>query len=314
VLVGVPGVGFDFTHLPREVLFALTAAVLAWSLPRRVDRLDKALLVVGAATLLSAVGALTWAWAWRPTLMVLAAVVCALGLRDRDNRPQWLAWQGAALVVLAVIGMFEALGFAALAPHGRAPASLMGQRNTLAHLLALGSPVLWHLSAHAGDRRARLVWSLGALSAAFMVVVTRSRAAWLALPLQALVYVVMNRRGSWRAPFPALLGVLAALLAPVRLVWNSTAPYADTLTRLVDANSGSGAGRLEQWSQSLTLVPSSPLLGLGPGNWFVAWAPWATSERTNRFVNSDWVGLLVERGALGVLAVLTAAVDRKSVV
>jgi hypothetical protein len=88
------------------------------------------------------------------------------------------------------------------------------------------------------------------------------------------------------------------------------------LTRLADYRDGSGRGRLIQYRNSLELVRASPLLGVGPGNWFVHY-PTVTSDGdpayaghlvipTNPWPSSDWVALLTERGALGVLLLLVA--------
>src|SRR6185295_3842609 len=80
----------------------------------------------------------------------------------------------------------------------------------------------------------------------------------------------------------------------------------------------SGAGRLVQYENSLALVPGHPLFGVGPGNWFVhyprvthAGDPAYAGQQiipTNPWPSSDWVAMLVERGAVGALLLLAAGV------
>lgn len=267
---------FETTHLPREAAAALLAAVLAWSLrgaARRVDRLDAAVAAFAGVSALCAALAVSPTAAWRPALLTLAAAAIALGARDRPDRLRWLAWLGGAVGLLAALGAVEALGLARWSLAGRAPSSLLGQRNTLAHVLVLGSPLLWALSAGATARGPRAAWLLLAALAAAVVVMTRSRAGWLggATALAAFTAALALRPSRGRLA-QVLLAVAAGAalgaLLPAPL-WPSPAPYADTLRRLLDPG-GSGAARLAQWRHALGLVREAPLLGVGPGNWTIA--------------------------------------------
>lgn len=285
---------FEVTHLPKELVIAALAAVLVWrfSAARRFDALDAALLAFGAVTALSAALALSPALAWRPALLTLATLAIAVAVRDVEDRALWLEWLGGAVVVLALLGLVEGVGLARWSLAGRAPSSLLGQRNTLAHVLVLGAVVLCELAER------RKVWWLGVALVAAVVVMTRSRAAWLAAPPVLLVLLASRR------PWPVLAvaaGAGVALLLPA-LPWRAATPYADSFSRLFDSGHGSGAGRLEQWSGALAAVPAHPLLGVGPGNGLLTLA-----REPNRFLNSDAVALVVERGALGALLGLAVA-------
>ncbi len=286
---------FEVTHLPKELVIAVLAAVLVrrFTAARRFDALDASLIAFGAVTALSAALALSPALAWRPALLTLATLTIALTVRDVEDRALWLEWLGAAVVVLAVLGLVEGVGLVRWSLAGRAPSSLLGQRNTLAHVLVLGLVVLCELAER------RKAWWLGVALVAAVVVMTRSRAAWLAAPVMTLVMSLASRR-----PWPVLVvaaGAGVALLLPA-LPWRAESPYADSFHRLFDAAHGSGAGRLEQWSGALAAVPAHPVLGVGPGN-----GQLTLPRETNRFLNSDAVALLVERGALGALLGLAVA-------
>lgn len=282
---------FELTHLPKEALLAATAAVVLLTFrSRRFDFLDATLLAFAASTTLSAAAALSPAFAWRPALLTLSTVVIALALRDREDRGRWLRWLAAALLVLATLGLIETLGLAHWSLEGRAPSSLLGQRNTLAHVLVLGLVVFFEL---AEERRA---WWFGAALLTLVIVMTRSRAAWLAVP----VVLLAARRP--KAVLAVAAGALLGSLLPAQ-PWRSAQPYADSLRRLFDATHGSGAGRLEQWQGALASFSTHPLFGVGPGNGFLTLA-----REPNRFLNSDAVAMLVERGLLGAaLALLIAA-------
>jgi O-antigen ligase len=283
------------------VLAALLAAALVWSV-RRINQLDAALLAVAATSVLSAMLAVSPVFSWRPALLTVVAVAVAIGAREQKERRLWLRWMGGAIAVLAAGGLIEGLGWARWSLEGRAPASLLGQRNTLAHVLVLGSPVVWMLALSASRRWERFGWLAVAAVVGAVVVMTRSRAAWLATPVVLIVFAAFatRRREQVVVLAPVAIGTLAGLLLPLGLTWRSVTPYFDSARRLFQSDAGSGAGRLEQWSQTLALFPSAPALGVGPGNWCVANAACDLAV-SNRFVTSDWVALLVERGVLAPL-------------
>src|SRR5262249_47163232 len=87
-----------------------------------------------------------------------------------------------------------------------------------------------------------------------------------------------------------------------------------TARRLVDADGGSGRGRLVQWETSLQLVRERPVLGVGPGHWALHYPRIAAeSDRTvhrdawqptSRLTTNDFVAWVSERGVLGALALL----------
>ena len=122
------------------------------------------------------------------------------------------------MVVVAALGLLEALGVGPASLRGRAPSGSMGQRNALAHVLVLGSPLLWSLAQRS---RAWGWWVASALVAA-VIVVTRSRAAWVAFVPTALLFVLLTRRP--RALVGSLGGAAVAFASPVLLAWKSAHP------------------------------------------------------------------------------------------
>ena len=249
----------------------------------------------------------------------------------------------AAAVLAAALGALQAYGLDwAWLSSGRPPSGTFGNRNFLAHLLAIATPVLAVLTLRA--RRGGWVPGLAGLAIITgAIVLTRSRAAWLGLAfgLAVTFLALVLSRGIMRGPAaPAVAapdtrmraraprvawlaaaiggGALLAVLLPNRLDWRSDSPYSETLTGLANYREGSGRGRLIQFGNTLEMVRSAPVLGTGPGNWFVHY-PRVTSPGdpafagndpipTNPWPSSDWVAFLAERGIVGVLLLAGAGI------
>jgi hypothetical protein len=107
-----------------------------------------------------------------------------------------------------------------------------------------------------------------------------------------------------------------AIVLPNRLEWRSDSPYSETLARITDYRQGSGRGRIIQYRNTLAMARMDPVLGAGPGNWFVKY-PLVTSRNdpsfnaadpvpTNPWPSSDWLALLTERGVISIALVLFA--------
>ncbi len=233
------------------------------------------------------------------------------------------------LVLLAVIaatltGLAQAYGWSSpLWAQTRAPGGTLGNRNFLAHLAVIGIPLAGWLLFRARAWPGVTVALLGLVALPAVIVLSRSRAAWVgmaAVALAAGLTRLMGGRDVPSAPWPRLrlgliaaaVGVVAALVLPNRLDWRSESPYRDSLRSVLNHREGSGRGRLIQYENSLSLLRADPLFGVGPGNWIVAY-PLVTTPGdpsfagndpipTNPWPSSDWIALLTERGLLGALA------------
>lgn len=339
VLLSVPSPLFDLDRhsVPKEMVLHVTALLaLPWLLSRRRGfRPGVVEVLLGMFVVWSALstGFATNHWialrAFGVTASAFLVFLCARRVAAEDSGG--LALRGLALAAMAgaAIGLLQAYG-ARLdwITSDRPPGGTFGNRNFLAHFTAISTPLLLLLAVRSRRGAGRALWLAGLLGAACAIVLTRSRAGWLgfggglAVMLAAWLLTRRETRAATRRPlrlaaFALGLGVLLALLLPNRLEWRSRSPYADTLTRLTDYRRGSGHGRLVQYQNSLRLVAHRPILGVGPGNWFVHY-PRVTTRNdpafdagdpipTNPWPSSDWVALLVERGAFGVLLALAAA-------
>ena len=112
------------------------------------------------------------------------------------------------------------------------------------------------------------------------------------------------------------MGVTLALLLPNRLDWRSDSPYLESLVGVANFREGSGHGRLIQYRNTLGMAAHHPVLGVGPGNWPVAYPLYTTRGDpaydtgdimpTNPWPSSDWMAIVSERGFPAALLLLSS--------
>jgi len=333
----------DRFFVPKELVLhmvALLAALICLSRARtlRLGRVDQLLGAFLALGLLSALFATNWWLAGRAVALSLSGATCFWCARSisRAGRARVLV---AALALAGVIGAATAL----LQTYGlridlfslnRAPGGTFGNRNFMAHLCVIVFPTLLVTTLRAESRRAFGWWTFGLAVVSGALVLSRSRAAWLALIACAIVLgafalmVVRRTRGMirWRRlvvlVLVAAVGAGVALVLPNTLNWKSDSPYLETARSVVNYREGSGRGRLVQYKNTARMSLHHPLLGVGPGNWAVDYPKFASSGdpslmddgmTANPWPSSDWMTFLSERGPIAfvllALAVVALVVD-----
>ncbi|HEY0018398.1 MAG TPA: O-antigen ligase family protein [Longimicrobium sp.] len=341
VLAYMPGeMLFSDNHaFPAELVlhaFALGALLACAVFVRRlrVDAVDAALIAFAALGALSALGAANPWFAVRSLGLTVSGVgvfLAARALAREAIGPQLTAFAAVAVVAAAAAALLEAYGvLGRMSEVNRAPGGTMGSRSQMAHLLAIGLPVLL---AQAVRARRRLDFALYAGAVAVVaaaLVLSRSRSAWLAALLAVVLgvaaYTLSARRapGGLGVPPRAVLlpvafaaGVAGAVLLPNQLEWRSQTPYADSVRGLANFEVGSGRGRIIQYGNTLRMVGDHALLGVGPGNWAVAYPRYASAKDpsyepryvlpTTRLPQSEWLGTAAERGLPALLLLVLAA-------
>jgi O-antigen ligase len=312
---------------------ATAAALLCLSHARRltVFLVDALLVAYLFFSLLSALAASNGWLAARGLGVSLAGAALFWAARSvaRSGRAgPLLAALAAAVVVGALTGLVQAYGLidSSLASLTRAPGGTFGNRNFMAHMVAIGMPVLLLVSLEARRKRDSVFGTLGILVASAALVLSRSRAAWLGAAASTLFLVIEGlwvgrlwedqqlRRRVLRLGGLAVAGLLLALLLPNRLNWTSDSPYFDSLTGVANYKEGSGRGRLIQYGNTLAMAADHPFLGVGPGNWPVHYPRYRSPGDpsfdpgdiipTNPWPSSDWVATLAERGLPASLCLL----------
>lgn len=381
VLIALPYKAFDLDRyfVPKELVLHLTAllatvgALVALGYGtggrgrRPVVSLTRADTLLAAFLILSAASTLFAANEW------LAAR--ALGISISGALLFWVA-QGAARAGRATVLMGALAGAVTLAAvtellqvYGveselfsinRSPGGTLGNRNFVAHLVAIGLPTLIAVVLRARRMGSVALGALATTLTAAALVLSRSRGAWVATALAILSILP----AAWRAyrmndespPIrsgrnfssdvapsgasvarrtaliltAAAIGVAGAVTLPNSLNWRSPSPYLDSVLGVTNFREGSGHGRLVQYANTLKLSITHPVLGVGPGNWAVAYPgvaprsdPSLDSDdgmTANPWPSSDWAAFVSERGvvaaaclALTLLGLMVAALRAASV-
>jgi O-antigen ligase len=324
----LPRFELDRYTIPKELVVeiaALAAGALCLSSARRLSILMVDIPLLGYL-LLSCLSALFAANGWlafRALGLSLAGATlfwCARTLGRAGLSRPLLAVLGAAIVLGAGTGLAQAYGLIdnGLTSLSRAPGGTFGNRNFMAHLVALGLPLLFYLALEARNRIRFSIAAVGILLSAIALVLSRSRAAWLGAAVGTIFLAVEGfwigrlwsdtqlRRRVLQLSNLALIGLTLALWLPNRLNWRSDSPYLDSLTGVTNYKEGSGRGRLIQYRNTLKMAARHPLFGVGPGNWPVFYPKFMSAGDpsfdaddiipTNPWPSSDWMAVASERG------------------
>jgi O-antigen ligase len=339
VLAAAPYKLFDLDRyfVPKELVLHVVAAIAAMLLITRrkqftVGVTDLLLAAFLGTSFVSALFATNHWVAQRAFAISVSGAILfwvASGLRRAGMvRP---------LVVALALGVVVCAGTSLAQAYGvqteyfslnRAPGGTLGNRNFVAHLCAIGLPVVVLVALTARRGFGSLFGGVGMAVIAATLVMSRSRAAWLAVlvlavPVGGLALLTWKR---WCEPrtlrrlvvlaLAAGAGAAGAIFLPNKLEWKSDNPYLESATGLVNYKEGSGRGRIVQYTNSVKMTVAHPLLGVGPGNWPVVYPKYAARNDpsmsqedgivSNPWPSSDWVAFLSERGVVGFTLLLFA--------
>jgi O-antigen ligase len=351
VWVPAPLIGIEQFRLPKELAIlgiTLAASMALWRAERwRVDRVTLLAMACLAWALLSLWLRADNAWlGWRLLSGYWCALVAYVVVRQYSHcasaRALLLASVAGAGAAVAVTTLLEQYGVVAgISLLHRAPSGVFGHRNHAGHFVALTLPAalaLLRLDATREDfatRTARIACGLGlccAMLGGAAIVVTRSRAAWLAVGAAVVVVGLtllraraegchVDRGTTWTSRragaawlVAVFVGALFGATVPSSLEWRWS--LLSSVRRVTEFEQGSGRGRLVQYSTTLSMARANPLLGVGPGNWTVEYPRFASRGDPNlipgpapapRLPLSDWLATLSELGAPVLLGVACLA-------
>lgn len=234
-----------------------------------------------------------------------------------------------ALAASILVQAYAPAGWTSLIPGeaGRFPGGTLGNRNRAADVIVIAAPAVALAWGTARRRRGRFALEALFSAAVAVVVIARSRGAWLAalaeLATAGLVYWTLPRTDRVRllTGLPlgaaALAGIGVATFVPNHLQWGAGQSAVSSLLRLVDLRHGTGYGRLRSLQTGIRIIADAPLTGFGPGSWPVAYAAHAdygdpavdpdAEWPTNSLPPSEWLGILVERGGPALAFLLVTA-------
>lgn len=336
MLVALPLKVFELDRyfVPKELvlhLVALTGSIflLAKRSSVRESRLDLLLLVFVVWNVASAIFATNHWAAQRALALSTSSVLVFLYARragaSGDFRPVLVAC-AIATVCAAAAGLAQAYGIRSdYFSLNRAPGGLFGNRNFVAHVCAIGLPALLWATVTARRSTGVIAGSVGGAVVTAALILSRSRAAWLALAACLVILIVgmIASRSYWRGAgveprlgqfvLACAVGACLAIALPNSLNWNSDSPYLDSAKGMVEYKKGSGRGRLAQYENSLKMSAAHPILGVGPGNWpvqYTRYAPGGDASlasdgmTANPWPSSDWIAMISERGFVAAAALL----------
>lgn len=340
VVVFVPLAQSAFLPRFKDILTQIltTGLFLVWALAGagtrparwRMPRLLLPLLGLLAVSLLSLTQALnvhegllvTYQYVARALIYVLAIQV----IRRAEDAEPVLVGTVVAAGVVSILGLYMYLdrdSFAFWNAHGEA-ISTLGHTNYVGGYLAITLPLAVGLAVTQVTRSARgMGWGLASLLGLGLVI-AHSRGAWLGA-IGAGVFLGWSLAG-WRLPSAAHLGErvrrfgVTAAIALVLLAGTGEIffrlqgkPFFRYFLTIFDRTYGSNAERLDFWWNTIRMIRDHPVLGVGAGNFPVAYVPYASQiERKTdaphqtlrpEHPHNELLGLLSEKGFLG-LAVL----------
>ncbi|CAN5769891.1 hypothetical protein BH23GEM10_BH23GEM10_02930 [soil metagenome] len=329
----------DRFFMPKELVLHATALIAGVLLLRAVAARVRFTWVDACLVAYLALGVASAVLATNPWAAVRALTITASGLivfwaaralRGVDLHVPLLRALALAVIIGAATSLLQTYGVESdFFSINRAPGGTLGNRNFIAHMAAFGLPALLWAALASPKALRSVIASAGATLVAATLILTRSRAGWLALAAVLAVFLValiaspaLRTHGrTWLRTLAMLglaaAGVAGALVLPNDLRWRGENPYLDSVRGVANYQEGSGAGRLVQYRQSLAMAARHPVLGVGPGNWPVEYADHAAAGdpsmsgsesgvTSNPWPSSDWVAFASERG-FPALVLLTLA-------
>jgi O-antigen ligase len=200
-----------------------------------------------------------------------------------------------------------------------------GQPNRMGGYIVAAIPVALALAIVAQDRVLRAGLLIAAFGLALCLVATYSRGAWLGLAAGLVVLAATMLRWPELSPGPGvLLAALACISLPAILLAPSVISRMESRQSAAPAwnlpidpeREGSGAMRRAIWSGALAAAAHRPFLGWGIGAFREAFDRSKSSTmkrleaeggRTADQAHNHYLGLLTERGVLGLAAFVVLA-------
>ena len=323
----------DRYFVPKEVALHITALLTGLLIARAYgrgqrDRIDTLLIAYLFISALSAVFATNHWLAIRSLTITVSSVTIfwvARTLRDHQLSRPVLTALALAVILATVTSLLQTYGVETdLFSINRAPGGTLGNRNFVAHIAALGLPIVLLGALQARNRRAYVLRAAGVTMVLAVLVITRSRAAWLAMAGVVTVFSFAmiaspTLRSSGRIwlrlggmVLLAVIGVAAAVYSPNKLNWKSDNPYLESMKGVANYQEGSGRGRLIQYRRSLGMGLQHAMLGVAPGNWAVKYPEHAVRRdpslnrsepgtTSNPWPSSDWIAIIAERGYIAAI-------------
>ncbi len=346
---------YDPSNLPKAAWIQVMA-MIAWAVWARSKRSDATAPALSLApydiplAALLAWSALSLSWSQRPYTGVLVWMTWAaaglvyllLGLLPLTlrNLERLLVGLFVAGTVVALVGLAQAAFGLAWIPQAYAPAATFANKNVAAGFVAAVLPLGAAALGRPGRHRLWLV-TAGSVAIGAFVFAAMSRAAWLAVAAEALVFVALwLRRARPIVPKPAVhaaaaclaLALLGTVVVGARGGLGRVGPHLAGLTGAFGSRNASVSpeeagklpasvvsvlGRRAIWYNTLAMVNDHPVVGVGLGNHAVHYPRYARRAAIDPlfgpatqldYVHNDYLQVAAELGLPGLVLVAALVV------
>jgi O-antigen ligase len=255
----------------------------------------------------------------------LFGMACASSLVEEPGQTRWRVFEAitVAAAAVAAIGILQHLEVRPLAiPVISKPGSTFGNRNPAAEAIAMALPFGVAAAAWSPRDKSRAAMGVSVVVELLYLGATRTRGAWIgaACGLAVALWIGKVRFSRASLAMATVAIVAAAIVASVpgrlnpRDVGDAKryASVVEVLQEGLDTHATALRTRLGLWRRTVAMVREHPLLGVGPGNWSVAFPLYAepgaasdgvlTAARGPRQAHDDLLERAAETGVPGLLA------------
>lgn len=176
---------------------------------------------------------------------------------------------GTMVAILGVLHSFQIGFYAGLNPYREVVPGFIGNQNFSAMFLVGILPLLVPLIHNCTNLYRRLAYGAAGLVMIWAVMIFASRGAILAFFAASLIGLafLLIKRFSWQWIVGVTLAIIFSSLMMFAFYSTTRHPEADTSLNLkTDPSTNS---RIELWLDSIDLIKQKPLVGFGPGNFFI---------------------------------------------
>ena len=325
-----------FALLPQLLCLQVCAlsGMVVWSLARGTSWKWSPLVLPVLAFLLAEIISTTGAMNRTASLLAISThtgfalfFLFLLNGLDRNGFKKVLTAASAAAAILSIFGVAQYFGWARTwVPTAGLPSATLGHRNIAAAYLVGMLPLTFWVWYNCKRSSSILIWGAALGFEGAFLLGTRSRGAWIGIGF-ALICVgvlgVIHGRRQFRdglktltsRPRLAALSVailltfgLGTLPAEIRkgegeAMWDNKQSIQGAVSSVF--HDGGDRGRLTMWKRTLEMVSARPIIGVGAGNWRLAYPAFAQGDlidpgTVSHRPHNDLLWIWAEMGTLGL--------------
>ncbi len=285
-------------------------------------------VVISAISILQAVNSSEAVYDFSKVALFAALMVCTTLIFASEKQALLVFTKAMTLsgAILAAIGIcqYYGIGFTDI-PGNSIPYGTMANKNLLSAVLCMTLPFGVYAAFQLG-RWWQVVGFLSALLSLMEVIISQTRADWMALAVATLLIIPLYfvrskdrtllgepKKQNRRKKVVLALAVVVILVAGVSgiIIRPGQSSIGQRITSIVTHQDPSSQERLVIWKKSLEMFGGHPLTGIGIGNWKVVYPGLGTAGTRAAAADiyfqqphNDYLWILAETGIPGLIAFL----------